>query len=124
MCIHYNNIALINFNDNNGERAKEGGNRNKDMVKIQVAAPMPNMPDIPMLLYNVDRSARTFIHKDDEDEKQGFEKIKQMIISGGVKGKLANAGTKAYFYSRITRRKGGQDLISIDVSELAPDQTW
>jgi hypothetical protein len=82
------------------------------------------MSNTPMLVYNLDRSAKTFIHDDDDDENKGYEKIKSMIGSHGVSGALSDGGTKAYFYSRITRRKGEQDLISIDVSELAPPQKW
>ena len=119
--------ALINFNDNKKNKSKKGGNSagdGRDIVKIQVAAPLPGTDNTPMLLYNVDRSAKTFIHDDDDDDNKGYEKIKQMIDAHGVSGALRGGGTKAYFYSRITRRQGEQDLISIDVSELAPAQKW
>lgn len=123
--------ALINFNDNrNGTRRKVTNGANlesddRDIVKIQVAAPLPGMDNsTPMLLYNLDRSAKTFIHDDHDDENKGYSKIKKMIETYGVSGALAGGGTKAYFYSRITRRKGEIDLISIDVTELAPSQNW
>lgn len=77
-----------------------------------------------MLLYNFDRSARTFIHYDDNDDNKGYEKIKGMITSHGSGGALKDGGTKAYFYSLITRRRGEKDLISIDISELAQTQKW
>ncbi len=85
---------------------------------------MPGMENSPMLLYNIDRTARTFIHDDVDDENKGYNKIKQMVNTHGVGGALKGGGSKAYFYSRITRREGDQDLISIDVSELAPAQKW
>ena len=77
-----------------------------------------------MLLYNADRSAKTFIHDDKDDENRGYEKIKQMINTHGVSGALSGGGTKAYFYSHITRRQGEQDLVSIDISQLATPQKW
>jgi hypothetical protein len=124
--------ALINFNDNNRNGSKRkvtnGGNLdsdNREIVKIQVAAPLQGMDNnTPMLLYNLDRSAKTFIHDDHDDENKGYSKIKKMIDTHGVSGVLGGGGTKAYFYSRITRRKGEKNLISIDVTELAPVQNW
>ncbi len=82
------------------------------------------MENTPMLLYNFDRSARTFIHHDNDDESKGYEKIKEMITSYGSSGALKGGGTKAYFYSIITRRIGETDLVSIDTSALAPTQKW
>mmetsp|Transcript_15069 Transcript_15069/g.22783 ORF Transcript_15069/g.22783 Transcript_15069/m.22783 type:complete len:356 (-) Transcript_15069:1970-3037(-) len=117
--------ALINFNDNKKKKSRKGAGDGREIVKIQVAAPFPGMGNTPMLLYNIDRTARTFIHDDDNDDNRGYEKIKQMINAHGVSGALKSGGTKAYFYSRITRREGEQqDLISIDISELAPAQKW
>lgn len=122
--------ALINFNDNNKKKnklSKKGSSNsadNRDIVKIQVAAPLPGMENSPMLLYNADRSAKTFIHDDKDDENRGYEKIKQMINTHGVSGALSGGGTKAYFYSHITRRQGEQDLVSIDISQLATPQKW
>ena len=80
--------ALINFNDKNankkdGKTKKGGGNSSdgRDIVKIQVAAALPGMDNTPMLLYNFDRSAKTFIHHDNDDGSQGYEKIKEMIFA-------------------------------------------
>jgi len=130
--------ALINFNDNtqksSGKKKKnkkhgtptktvEGENK-REIVKIQYAAPIPGHDEkLPMLLYNADRSMKTFIHPGDED---GYDHIKDIIMTDGSKGALAGGGTKAYFYGRVTRRKRHeQDIISIDVSSgLAPQQTW
>jgi len=102
----------------------------RDIVKIQVAAPLPGMEHVklPMLLYNVDRSAKTFIHPDDNDDGGGiggYDKIRYIILEQGQKGVLSGGGTKAYFYCRFTRIPGEHDIVSIDVtSGLAPSQTW
>lgn len=130
--IHFVCKALINFNDNNKKKkadklSKKGGSNSadgRDIVKIQVAAPLPGMDNTPMLLYNADRSAKTFIHDDKDDENRGYEKIKTLINTHGVSGALSGGGTKAYFYSHITRRQGEQDLVSIDISQLAAPQKW
>jgi hypothetical protein len=101
----------------------------RDIVKIQVAAPLPGMEDVkmPMLLYNADRSAKTFIHPDDHDcgEEGGYTKIRNIIVEQGQKGVLRDGGMKAYFYCRISRRPDEQDIVSIDVTTgLAPTQNW
>ena len=118
--------ALINFNNTKKKKSKKGDGKGdgREIIKIQVAAPVPGMGNTVMLLYNADRTARTFIHYDEGDDNRGYDKIKQMINTHGEGGALKNGGSKAYFYSRITRREGEQDLISIDVSDLAPAQKW
>jgi len=135
--------ALIHFNGDGGEgankkkkkRAGENGTRELDrdgreIVKIQVAAALEGENvSTPMLLYNVDRSARTFIHPPssaDNDDDGGYDKIKEIIFTHGFGGSLGTAGgTKAYFWSRITRRKEGNDVISVDVkSGLPTAQQW
>ena len=130
--------ALINFNDNTqkslGKKKKNKkhgtptktteGEDKREIVKIQYAAPIPGHDEkLPMLLYNADRLMKTFIHPGDDD---GYDRIKDIIMSDGTKGALAGGGSKAYFYGRVTRRKRHeQDIISIDVSSgLAPQQTW
>mmetsp|Transcript_21028 Transcript_21028/g.31126 ORF Transcript_21028/g.31126 Transcript_21028/m.31126 type:complete len:300 (-) Transcript_21028:290-1189(-) len=135
--------ALINFNDNKSGGKKAGGkSKNKvkgagaavdstneggrEIVKIQMAAPMPGMEDEKsvMLLYNADRNARTFIHPDSGDDG-GYGKIQSLIANQGKCGVLDGGGLKAYFYARITRRIADQDIISIDItSGLAPSQSW
>lgn len=130
--------ALINFNDNrknkvSGKKKKAnkktkgtetGGDDGREIVKVQMAAPIPGHDEqFPFLLYNVDRSMRTFIHPDDDG---GYDRIKKIMLSEGVSGAIAGGGSKAYFYGRLTRRKSHeQDIISIDVSSgLAPLQSW
>jgi len=119
-------IALINFNKINKKSPSVTNSKtdDRDIVKIQAAAPIPGLDNMPMLLYNFNRSAKTFIHYDKDDELQGYLKIRQKIMSQGSGGALSTGGKKAYFYSRIMKRKGQQDLISIDVSDLAPTQNW
>ena len=114
------------------------------IVKIQVAAGSENNP---MLLYNADRSAKTFIHPptektnnetegvDSVGEKEGeretddggYVRILNLIVKNGIGGALGcGGGTKGYFYAIITRRKSVelQDIVSIDGSCLAPMQSW
>ena len=122
--------ALINFN---GSEPTSGGSSSKkskkkmndrEVVKIQVAAALPGMGKFPMLLYNQSRSARTFIHPE-EEQNSDYDKIHDWIVNGGTKGVLQGGGTKAYFFAKITRRQGGeQDIVSIDISQLAPPQNW
>jgi hypothetical protein len=121
--------ALVNFTSigDKKKKSKKGSNSSHDdgreIVKIQVAANVPGMDVLPMLLYNRDRSAKTFIHKDDADD-EGYDKIRDLVVNNGVGGALSQGGVKAYFYARITRREGEKDIISLDVSGLAPVQTW
>jgi hypothetical protein len=125
-----------------GVGENDGGAKDKrEIVKIQVAAPLPGMENVklPMLLYNKDRSAKTFIHPDDEDVNEssgggdgaaaaavgGYDKIQNLILDQGQQGVLSGGGTKAYFYCRITRIPGEHDIVSIDVTTgLAPVQSW
>ena len=119
--------ALINFHDNDSTNSEtvteaQGDDSRGEIVKIQMAASADDTP-YPMLMYNVDRSRKTFIHPDPQDD--GYQKIRDFIINEGIGGALGSAGgKKAYFYSHITERKKGADVISIDVSELAPPQPW
>lgn len=116
--------ALINFNTLR-RNDKISNTNDREIVKIQVAADIPGIPKTPMLLYNASRSVKTFIHPDEDDSSEGYEKIKKMIQLSGSKGVLTNGGSKAYFYSRVIKQKKGPDVISIDVSTLAPsDQNW
>lgn len=128
--------------------AASGGNRpttvaeeNPIIVKIQMAAPLPEEAaaatsdgqpqNLPMLLYNQDRSCRTFIHYD--DAPVAYDTIKRWIATKGTGGVLGHTGgLKAYFYSRCTKHvdivknsdnsiaAGGLDILSIIISELAP----
>jgi len=139
--------ALINFQDNQKEKAGKGRNKSKKrdtkpaqqtnddgrgIFKIQLAALPPGMEDVPtpMLLYNSDRTAKTFLHPpsspDDKDDDGGYFKIRKMITDSGTSGALgATGGQKAYFYGFITKTKSGPDVISIDIhSGLVPSQTW
>mmetsp|Transcript_18263 Transcript_18263/g.43970 ORF Transcript_18263/g.43970 Transcript_18263/m.43970 type:complete len:324 (+) Transcript_18263:47-1018(+) len=138
--------ALINYQDNqkSGKGKKKSGPKKtksaqqssdddgRDIFKIQLAALPPGMQDTPtpMLLYNSDRSAKTFLHPpssgDNKDDDRGYLKIRTMITESGTSGALgATGGQKAYFYGFITTTKSGPDVISIDIqSGLVPSQTW
>jgi hypothetical protein len=129
--------ALINFNDNKkGKKNKKRKEENEDgrqVFKIQMAAPPPGMEDanLPMLLYNCDRSAKTFLHPpmegEDEDDG-GYFKVKEMIETCGESGALGKSGGhKAYFWGvvREVKEGDGRRIVSINIDELAqPNQVW
>ena len=137
--------ALISFTDNKkGKKGKKAGSKKKstkgiasasndgrDLFKIQVAQLPPGMEDVltPMVLYNENRSASTFLHPPSPDQTEeddgGYFKLKRMITEGGTKGAQGTAGgTKAYFWGKITQTGRGPNVVSIDTSELAPRQEW
>ena len=111
--------ALINFNDNKIKGKKGGKHNDDDIVKIQIAAAGDGIPvATPMLLYNEDRSAKTFIHPD----VHGYDLVRSLIQTHGVGGSLgATGGTKGYFNCRILK---GHGIITVDTSSLAPTQSW
>lgn len=118
--------AVIHFRDNIDNDNSDNntvGNERGEIVKIQVAAAAPNGEKLPMLLYNVDRTARTFIHPHDDG---GYDRLFRCVVKEGFGGALgASGGTKAYFYCHRTRlQTGGPDILSIDVKSLAPSQGW
>jgi hypothetical protein len=119
--------AIINFRDNNDcddcdASAADTASERGEIVKIQVAS-TPNGEKVAMLMYNADRTAKTFIHPDIDG---GYDRIYNWIVNEGIGGALgAMGGSKAYFYCRRTiLATGGPDIISIDVKSLAPHQTW
>jgi len=118
--------AVAKNGDGNANAGTTASTDEREIVKIQMAAPMPGMTEkTVILLYNKDRTARTFIHPDEDDPEHGYDKIRDIIVNRGVKGVLSDGGTKAYFYCRITRRKDGLNIVSVDVvSDLATGQNW
>lgn len=139
--------ALVNYQDNQNKTGKGKGGKSgskkgkpgqqseedgKGIFKIQLAALPPGMEDMPtpMLLYNSDRSAKTFLHPPadpaDKEDDGGHSKIRNMIAESGKTGALgATGGQKAYFYGFVTKTKSGPNVISIDIeSGLVPDQKW
>ena len=101
------------------------------IVKIQMAAPLHENDTAKhvMLAYNIDKTSKTFIHYDPNDEYNGYDRIQEMIQKDGVGGALGIAGgTKAYFFARVTiptKKKGGaESILSIKMTELAPPQNW
>lgn len=123
--------ALINF-----QQQKSGGKKNrvkqtdqvvdgKVIVKIQRAAPLSpeDAAQHPMLLYNHSRTLKTFVHPDPDDN--GYETLANLIAEKGMGGVLGQSGgTKAYFYARLTKNKKGPNILSIEVTEMAPTQQW
>ncbi len=69
-----------------------------EIFKIQLAALPPGMEDelTPMLLYNADRSAKTFLHPpsslDHADDDGGYMRIRQLISESGTSGVLGATG--------------------------------
>eukprot|EP00934_Nitzschia_sp_Nitz4_P000340 Nitzschia sp. Nitz4//scaffold32_size149145//124555//125505//NITZ4_002898-RA/size149145-processed-gene-0.103-mRNA-1//1//CDS//3329548126//340//frame0 len=141
--------AIINFQSKAASKAKGGGsssNKNKkkgpsqpsaappateerEIVKIQRAAPIheADTTQHPMLLYNQNRTHKTFVHPDPTDELRGYERIQELMKPGAQEGALgATGGLKAYFYvNHIPGAKQGQPgILSIDVTQLAPPQEW
>jgi hypothetical protein len=122
--------ALINFQSNKSRTEKspkihESTNDGSVIVKIQRAAPLSpaDTAQQPMLLYDQSRTLKTFVHLDPDDD--GYEKIAMMIAEKGMDGALGqNGGTKAYFFGRLTKRKKGPNILSIQVAELASAQDW
>jgi hypothetical protein len=126
--------ALINFQSNksgksssssksSGDQSKAGDG--KVIVKIQRAAPLSpeDTAQHPMLLYDQSRTLKTFVHPDPDDD--GYEKLATMIAEKGMGGALGRAGgTKAYFYARLTKRKKGTNILSIEITEVALPQSW
>lgn len=120
--------ALINFQSgvasSKNKKSKQLFDENGRMiVKIQRAAPMSDTDTTqhPMLLYNETKSHKTFVHPGEE-----YDRILKWIEEAGKEGALGRmGGSKAYFYARLTMTKGNvPDIISLDVTHLAPAQEW
>ena len=130
--------------------SSNGNSKKCEIFKIQIAALPPGMGNVltPMLLYNKDRSAKTFLHppsstsddNNNEDDDGGYNKIRSMIIENGSTGALGvTGGTKAYFYGYTTKvtsellssgvvvgatAAATNDIVSIRTTELVLNQTW
>lgn len=105
--------------------SSDGNSDGREIFKIQTA----QLPLTPMLLYNKERTASTFLHpplsEKTEEDDGGYMKIKQMIAESGTVGVNGTQGVpKAYFWGRITETKDGPHVVSIDTSEVAPNQAW
>ncbi|KAL3775555.1 hypothetical protein ACHAW5_001574 [Stephanodiscus triporus] len=124
--------ALINYQDNKkvGKAKSKSSSKKKsaqiddderEIFKIQLAALPPGIEDVPMpmLLYNSDRSAKTFLHppsSSDDADDGGYFRIRKMIAESGTSGALGVTGGQ--------KTKSGPDVISVQTAELAPSQTW
>lgn len=111
--------------------------KNVVICKIQVAASSGGTK-YPMLLYNQDRTIKTFIHPDDDatttntkndNNDDGYDRLFRIITTRGVGGALgAMGGTKAYFFATkhtIARAEGTtEEVLSIDTRRLADAQGW
>ena len=124
--------AFINYNANNEDSNDDNKPQHEDqnvfIVKIQVAKDGVE-EKAPMLLYNFDRTLKTFIHFD----QQGiFETIQDKILNNGMEGALGKSGgTKGYFYAKkcsddtkISNNIAVLRYISVNCTEMAPDQSW
>ena len=103
------------FND---QRGGQSSGAKGEILKIQVAQDAPE--GSPMLMYNEDKSKKTFIHPN----CTGYNDIQRLILEEGQKGKLAqNGGLKAFFWGR-QHRKVGRKFVLVNTEELAPSQPW
>ena len=145
--------ASPSFSSSSSSSSSNGNSKKCEIFKIQIAALPPGMGNVltPMLLYNKDRSAKTFLHppsstsgdnnnNDDDDDDGGYNKIRTMIIENGSTGALGvTGGTKAYFYGYTTKvtseslssgvvvgatAAATNDIVSIRTTELVLNQTW
>jgi hypothetical protein len=102
--------ALMNYQDNKKPEKAKGkscsrktstahphDDEERETFKIQLAALPPGMEDVPtpMLLYNSDRSAKTFLHppsSSDDADDGGYSRIRSMITDSGTSGALGATG--------------------------------
>lgn len=85
-----------------------------EIYKIQTA----NVPmDIqhPMMVYNKERTRKTYIHPTIE----AYAPIEALIRTKGMVG--VGGGSKAFFYGKYDTE---QSLLFINVTELVPHQPW
>jgi len=137
----------MNYQDNGkagkARGGKSGGSRknsaarqpcddeDRDIFKIQLAAALPpGMEDVPtpMLLYNSDRSAKTFLHppspSSDDADDGGYSRIRDMIADSGTSGALGATGgqkVSAIFVSIpsvLFCREGNTDMQNVLCSSL------
>jgi len=124
--------ALINFQPGNPNKKNNNKTRlnqpvldedGRLIVKIQRAAPTSetDTTHYPMLLYDESRSRKTFVHPGEE-----YDRILKWMVQAGQEGALGHmGGSKAYFYARWTlTNRGLPDIVSVDVTQLAPTQEW
>jgi hypothetical protein len=121
--------ALINFSPMDHEHDSNEGDKastEREIVKIQTAESIPGYGPTPMLLYNKDRSCKTFIHPSSDQEDDGYLRIRNQIEASGVSGVLNGGGKKGYFYALVSKNLvDGQRIISVDLSTgLLPTQPW
>ncbi|ETW03481.1 hypothetical protein H310_04932 [Aphanomyces invadans] len=91
-----------------------------EIYKIQKAmATDGNDEKLPMLMYNKDRSRKTFLHP---TSTVGYDAISAWIDRVGASG--VGGGTKAYFYGRLGRTSVASKLVFVNVHTLAPSQPW
>lgn len=139
------------FSSSSSSSSSNGNSKKCEIFKIQIAALPPGMGNVltPMLLYNKDRFAKTFLHppsstsgdnNNEDDDDGGYNKIRTMIIENGSTGALGvTGGTKAYFYGYTTKvtselmssgvvvgatAAATNDIVSIRTTELVLNQTW
>ena len=124
--------ALINFQSGSASYKKSNNKKMKQpyldedgrsIVKIQRAASTSDTDTTqhPMLVYDESRTRKTFVHPGEE-----YDRILKWMVQAGQAGALGKmGGSKAYFYARWTVTDGGlPDIVSVDVTQLAPDQEW
>ncbi|KAF0698185.1 Aste57867_11170 [Aphanomyces stellatus] len=86
-----------------------------EIYKIQKAMSDGSDEQFPMLMYNKDRSRKTFLHP---TTQPAYTKIAHWIDQQGQGG--VGGGTKAYFYGRV---QGGATVF-VNTHTLAESQPW
>ncbi|ETV85155.1 hypothetical protein H257_02995 [Aphanomyces astaci] len=92
-----------------------------EIYKIQKAmAPDGSDEKLPMLMYNKDRSRKSFLHP---TSTLGYDAISAWIDQLGAGG--VGGGTKAYFYGRQGRKTTSKaGVVFINVHTVADTQPW
>ncbi|KAG7401072.1 hypothetical protein PHYBOEH_003267 [Phytophthora boehmeriae] len=88
-----------------------------EIYKIQVALEEDGSLSTihPMLVYNKQRSRKTFLHPD----SPAYLPVQRLVASQGEKG--AVGGSKAYFWGRYFKI---EDMLYINTEKIAPAQQW
>jgi len=87
-----------------------------EIYKIQVALEADgSLSTIPMLVYNKQRSRKTFLHPD----SPAYLPVQRLVTAQGQKGSVG--GCKAFFWGRYFKI---EDMLYINTEKIAPAQQW
>lgn len=88
-----------------------------EIYKIQVAMEADGSLSTihPMLVYNMKRDRKTFLHPD----SPAYLPVQRLVATEGLQGTVG--GSKAYFWGRYFKI---EDMLYINTDKLAPFQQW